>query len=163
MTRLRRAALFFSAGLALLILVLFLPVFPWAPRCQHTLNRAIAKTRMRIYRWRGQEPRLVSLTGRTDSPGAEVYALDSTSGWAALADREGEFTLAGITWYPGETVNLVLCSPAVEDNRIGTLVGFTLPSSVPEDRTFQIGEVRPAGGRPVDLSGLPGLNAITRE
>jgi len=118
---------------------------------------------MRFYRWRGQEPRLVSLTGRTDSPGAEVYALDSTSGWAALADREGEFTLAGITWYPGETVNLVLCSASVEDDRVGTLVGFTLPSSVPEGRTFQIGEVRPASGRPVDLSGLPGLNAISRE
>src|SRR5215469_13370475 len=111
MPRLVRALLFFLSGLVLLSLALFLPVFPWAPRCQHMLNRAIAKTAMRFYRWRGQEPRLVSLTGRTDSPGAEVYALDSSSGWAALADRQGEFTLAGVTWYPGETVNLVLCNP----------------------------------------------------
>src|SRR5215470_2517931 len=73
MPRLVRALLFFLSGSVLLSLVLFLPVFPWAPRCQHTLNRAITKTKMRFYRWRGQEPRLVSLTGRTGSPGAEVY------------------------------------------------------------------------------------------
>lgn len=143
--------------LFVLVLILFLPGWPWAARLRHTMRRTIAKAEMRVARWAGHEPRLASIAGRTNTPGAEIQALDSRSGWAALADHEGRFLLPdAVLWYPRANFELAMTT----DGKNGKLVTMTGPESLPEEGVFNVEAIDFEQGREVDLAGLPGGNAI---
>jgi hypothetical protein len=144
--------------LLLLTLALFLPGLPWAARVGHSLRRTIVKAEMTLARWEGHEPRLASIAGRAGTPGAEIYAVDSRSGWATLADREGRFLLPDVMWYPRATFELVMTTNG--DN--GKLVSVTGPEKLAADGGFDVKAIDFEQGREVNLSSLPGANALTR-
>jgi transglutaminase-like putative cysteine protease len=112
---------------------------------------------MTLARWRGHEPRLASMTGRVNIPGAQIQALDSRSGWATLADREGYFILPDVLWYPFATYDLVISA----DGEKGKIVRVTAPERLPEDGMFDTEAINLEQGAEVDLSALSGVNANT--
>lgn len=140
-----------------LLLLLSLPGLPWSARLRHTVDRAIVKARITVARWRGHEPRLVSISGKLRLPGAQVQALDSRSGWATLADNEGRFTLPDLTWYPGAAYDLVISDGGDE----GELVKVVAPDDFPEGAVFKVDEIDLSGARNVSLKDLPGVNSVT--
>ena len=146
-------------GLCLLLFALFFPPFPWSARCEHARQRMIASLEMKLARWRGHEPRLLSIAGKLNVAGAQVEALDSRSGWATVTDSEGRFILPDLMWYPGETYDLVIST----DGDKGTLNKISAPQGFPEGGIFSIEELKLDQGKAVDLSGLPGVNTTTYE
>src|SRR6266404_1358034 len=88
-----------SAAVLLTLVVGFLsPGLPWSARCRHLRNRLMTKAQMKAYKWQGVSPKLISLSGKImgrDQPfkGAEIEALDSVSGWAAMTNEDGAFVL----------------------------------------------------------------------
>jgi len=154
---LKSAAVLASA--LILFIAVFLPGLPWSPRARHTLKRVVAKTQMKLAKWRGNEPRFVSIAGRVNAPGAQVDALDSRSGWAALSDRDGNFVLPDVMWYPGVTYELVIST----DDSHGILIKLNGPNEFPGNGIFNVGELKNDQGKPVELGSLIGLNSTTGE
>jgi hypothetical protein len=139
--------------------LLFLPGLPWSSHLRHTLNRTVVKAEMKWARWRGHEPRLMSITGRLNAPGAQVQALDSRSGWATLADRDGRFVLPGVMWYPGASYNLVVST----DELTGRLIKIAAPDTFPESGAFNAGEWDADLGERIEIGPLMGISSISRE
>ncbi len=141
------------------LLLLFVPGLPWSARWRHTLKRTVVKTEMKLARWRGREPKFISIAGRLNVPNAQVQALDSRSGWAALADSDGAFVLPLELWYPRASYELVI-SP---DDSAARLIKVTAPEEFPENGVLRVGELDVGRGASVDLTSLIGVNSITRE
>jgi hypothetical protein len=156
--RFKRVAIV-SLAILIVLLVAFLPGAPWSARSRHTLKRAIAKTEIRLARWRGRDPRLASIAGRVNSPGMQIEALDSRSGFAGLADNEGNFVLPDVMWYPEATFELV----TTDGDSAGRLIEITAPRQLPESGEFDLGELDVSHGASVDIESLIGLNSITLE
>lgn len=97
------------------------------------------------------------MAGRINTPGVQIEALDSRSGFASLTDNEGNFVLLGVMWYPEATYTLVVH----EDDTTGKLVEVTGPRQLPESGQFDVGEVDFTRGLTVDLQSLIGLNSIS--
>jgi transglutaminase superfamily protein len=153
---LKRAAVVLLS-LAFLCAVLLLPVFPWSARCRYALNRVVVKAEMRLAKWRGAPPRLVSLSGKVSIPAAQIQAIDSRSGWATLADREGNFILPEVMWYPGASYDLVVTSDAVA----ARLVRVVAPRTYPATGVLDVGELDLNAGREISLANTLGLNSVT--
>jgi transglutaminase superfamily protein len=153
----RRAVTLFC--LSLLVLVLFFPGSPWAGRLRHSLKRTAIKTEITLARWRGHEPRLVSIAGQLNAAGLQVQALDSRSGWATLTAKDGRFVLPDVMWYPGASYELVISSGEPK----GTLIKVRAPETFPESGVFNAGELDLSRGTEVELASLIGLNAVTLE
>ncbi|MFY9556310.1 MAG: transglutaminase-like domain-containing protein [Blastocatellia bacterium] len=145
--------------LSSLALVLFLPGLPWAGRVRHTLKRTIAKAEMKVAGWRGHQARLISIAGSVSTPGTQIQALDSRSGWATLAGRDGRFVLPDVMWYPGAAYELLIS----EDELRGRLIKVRAPDDFPENGIFNIGELDLSRGAEIQLGSLIGVNSITRE
>lgn len=145
--------------LSLFVLVLFFPGSPWAGRIHHTLKRTADKAEMKLARWRGHEPRLVSIAGQLSGPGVQVQVLDSRSGWATLTGRDGRFVLPDVMWYPGASYELVISS----DESTGRLIKVRAPETFPESGVFRVGELDVDRGAEVEIASLIGVNSITRE
>jgi transglutaminase-like putative cysteine protease len=156
--RLKRWSIFLLC-LSLLVLILFLPGLPWAGRIRHTLKRTIVKSEMKLARWRGKEPRFMSIAGRLNVPAAQIQALDSRSGWATLADSDGAFVLPLEMWYPGARYELVIST----DDSVGRLIKVTAPEEFPENGVLSVGELDVSRGAPVELASLIGVNSLTRD
>jgi hypothetical protein len=154
-----KCAVIVSLAFLIALLVTFLPGMPWSVRARHTFKRAIAKTEIRFARWRGQNPRLASLAGRVNSPGVQIEALDSRSGFAGLADDHGNFALPDEMWYPGAAFEIVI----TDGPSVGRLIEVIGPRQLPENGEFNIGELDSSHGARVDLEPLIGLNSITLE
>jgi|GEM_PF-1299790 len=145
-----------SLAFLIALLVTFLPGMPWSARARHTLRRAIAKTEIRLARWRGKKPRLMSIAGRLNTPAAQIQALDSRSGWATLADNGGEFVLPLEMWYPRAPYELVIST----DDSVGRLIKVTAPEEYPENGVFSVGELDVSRGAQVKLASLIGVNSF---
>ena len=151
-----------GAGLILLILLpagLFFPALPWSASCRHKLKKVIVGAEIKLRRWQGYEPGLVSIAGETDMPGARIHALDSPSGWATLCDSQGRFTLPDVFWYPGAAYDLVVSS---DENR-GKVIRVHAPSTLPPSGVVNAGRVTLNNRQEVDLKELPGDNSYTYE
>jgi hypothetical protein len=157
-TRSKRSIVVLAAALIFLV-AFFFPGLPWSARSRHTFKRVIAKAEIKLAKWRGKEPRLVSIAGRLNAPGAQVDALDSRSGWAALSDRDGRFVLPDVMWYPGASYELVMST----DDSLGRLVKVNAPEEFPENGVFEVGELSIDQGTRVELRSLIGVNSITLE
>lgn len=145
--------------LALFVLVLFFPGSPWAGRVRHSLKRITVKAEMKLARWQGHEPRLVSIAGQLNAPGLQVQALDSRSGWATLTGRDGRFVLPDVMWYPGASYELVISS----DETTAKLIKVRAPETFPESGVFSVGELDSDRAAQVEISSLIGINAGTLE
>ena len=137
--------------------LLFLPGLPWSARARHTLHRALIKAEIVLARWRGHEPRLVSLSGKIDVPGAQVEALDSRSGWATLADKDGRFTLPDEMWYPRASYDLVISS----DHEHGEIIKVTAPEKLPDSGVIDLGQLHVDPSHALNLDALPGITSVT--
>jgi transglutaminase-like putative cysteine protease len=114
---------------------------------------------MKLARWRGKQPRFMSIAGRLNVPAAQIQALDSRSGWATLADNDGAFVLPIEMWYPSARYELVIST----DDTVGRLIKVTAPADFPEDGVFKVGELDVSRGAPVELASLIGVNSVSRE
>ena len=145
--------------LSILALVTFFPGLRWSRSIRHTLKKTIVKAEMKVASWQGHKPRLVSIEGRVGDAGAQIQALDSRSGWATLADREGRFVLPDVMWYPGAVYELVISN----DDSTGKLLKVRAPDAYPDRGAFNAGELNTNQGSDVELGSLSGVNSITRE
>ena len=148
----------------LLLLLLFamcfcILSFSRSARFRHKLARLKAKSQQTIAEWRGNKPRLISITGTVHVPGARIQALDSRSGWAALADAGGRFVLPDLAWYPGATFEIVTANGDTE----GLIIEIDAPASAPTNGKFDAGELDLTNAPKAALAGLPGINSITYE
>lgn len=156
--RFKRAAIFILL-IFIVLLVIFVPGLPWSSRTRHSLKRAIIKSEIRLAQWRGESPRLASIAGRVHSPGVQIEALDSRSGFAALTDKDGNFVLPGVMWYPKATYELVIA----DSDTAGRLIEITAPRQLADTEQFDVGELDIGHAVPVALQSLIGLNSITLE
>ena len=145
--------------LSLFVFILFFPGSPWAARIRHTLKKTTVKAEMKLAKWRGHEPRLVSIAGQLNGAGLQIQALDSRSGWATLTSRDGRFVLPDVMWYPGASYELVISS----DDSTGRLIRVRAPEAFPESGVFSVGELDADRGAQVEIASLIGVNSITRE
>lgn len=142
-----------------LAFVLLLLGHPWSLSLNHKLNKIIVKTEITLNRWRGNEPRLASIVGELDMPGARVLALDSRSGWATFCDLQGKFNLPDVLWYPDATYELVVST----DETTGKLIKVSSPSVFPPGGEINAGRVILSDGLNVDFRHLPGDNSQSYE
>jgi hypothetical protein len=77
-------------GTSVVLLASSLPGLPWSANLHHTIKRIIVKSEIKLARWRGKPPRSMSIAGRPNVPAAQIQALDSRSGWAALASSDAD-------------------------------------------------------------------------
>ena len=155
--RWKRSVILLGA-VAVPLLLLFLPG-RWSARTRHTIKKTIAKAEITLERWRGHEPRSISIAGKLNEPGIQIQALDSRSGWATLADESGQFVLPDLIWYPGASYELVIS----QDQSAGRLIKFTAPKIYPENGVFDVGELNGLQGDSVEIGALAGLTSISRE
>jgi hypothetical protein len=137
--------------------VLFLPVFPWSSRHRHSVHKLIARAEMKIASWRGSTPRLASISGGIGSPGVEIEVLDSRSGWASLSDKEGNFLLPSVMWYPGVSYDLVLQEEAFNVNHF-TVTG---PRGLAATGLIEVGALSLDRACEISTDELPGSNSIS--
>ena len=150
------------AALLISLVVGFLsPGLPWSARCRHLRKRLVTKAQMKAYKWRGISPKLISLSGKImgrDQPfkGAEIEALDSTSGWAATTDEDGGFVLPDLMWYPGAQYVLLVRANDYQERGLHVQA----PVSYPENGIQNIGELRFDHGYKIDRD-IPGQNSLS--
>jgi Transglutaminase-like superfamily len=144
--------------LAALLAALLVSLF-FSAKLRHQAHRIAVKTEMKLAKWQGHPPQLVSLAGNAGIGGAQVQALDSRSGWAALADGDGQFLLLDVTWYPGARCDLIRST----DEQTGKLISVTLPRDLPAGNIVELGNLSFDYGKTVDLRDLPGITTISRE
>ena len=157
--RIRRKRTLLFVPIPLALLLLFLPGLPWSKRTRHTLKKSIIKAEMTLARWRGHEPRPISLAGHLPAPGVQVQVIDSRSGWAALSDASGRFVVPDLMWYPGASYELLISG----NESTGRLMKIAAPENYPETGVFDAGELSEAAVNTVEISSLLGLTSITRE
>ncbi len=150
----RRVGFYFLAAL----LVALLAGLLFSARLRHQAHRVLVKAEMRVSRWRGHPPQLVSLAGKVGVAGAQIQALDSRSGWAALSDQAGRFLLLDVTWYPGASYDLILST----DGETGRLISVS-PPQAPWENIIELGDLAFDGGKAVTLRDLPGITTVSYE
>ncbi len=141
------------------ILAFSLPGLPWSNTFRHKLKKILIKTQIAWNKWQGYEPRLVSIAGETDTPGARLFVLDSHSGWATLCDKQGKFTIPDVLWYPDATYEVVI---STADNS-GKLLKICAPSELPSTKIIEAGKVEIYSQSKVDLIDLPGDTSYSYE
>jgi hypothetical protein len=153
------------AGLAVLAAIAVWPGFPWSSRCRHIVSRLRARIEVCAATIAGQSPRLVSLQGRLiiarPDPralkGAELEVVDSVSGWAAVSDDNGSFTIRDVSWYPGVRYKLLIAPNPYQARQL--LIGA--PDSSAVDFGIQVGELNFDQACPVDMGQVAGRQSIT--
>jgi hypothetical protein len=148
------ATLFF-----LFIAGLLLPGLPWSAYCQHKLKKIVIKTETMISKWQGSQPRLLSIVGVSDLPGARVQALYSPSGWATFCDSKGQFRLSDVLWYPGITYELIISTNEVT----GRIVQVNAPLTYPSLGIMDVGNLQIRSGQEVTFDGLQGDTSYSHE
>src|SRR5260370_30323485 len=149
--------LFACSSMAVLCVLLFLPALPWSTGCRHAVHKLYVRAEMRLAKWRGNLPRLASITGSLRSRGIQIEILDSRSGWATLADNQGRFLLLDVTWYPGARYDLILA----QDAQTARHISVTSPERLPENGLIDVGSLSLDETCELSSRDLPGLNSIT--
>ena len=126
--------------------VLSLPGLPWSARCHYVARRAMSRFGATVAAWRGVRPRPVSLSGTLAGSGAlveslkgaQVAAVESVSGYAAMSDGAGRFTLPHLLWFPGARYNLIVTADEFHSRSFE----LRAPAAYPEGGTIDAGELR---------------------
>ncbi len=135
-------------GLALALTALLWPGLPWSARVHRTLRRAGVKAQIKLAEWRGHNPRAALLKGRLIGDneieaftGARITAMESPSGYGALADAEGVFLLPHLIWYPDARYTLTVTTSSDQSKEIEVAA----PAIYPEAGVIDLGDVRFTG------------------
>lgn len=132
-------------SLALVTTIFLLPEFLQSTSLFFNLRRVTVKVGARFSEWKNKQTKTISLVGRLRGngamvealKGAQVIAIESTSGYTALTDQEGKFTIPHLTWYPGAEYNLVV-SPSTFYNR---LIKVKSPEILSETFVLDLGDL----------------------
>jgi transglutaminase-like putative cysteine protease len=89
--------------------------------------------------------------------GAQIEALDSTSGWAAMTDKRGEFVLRDLTWHPRAAYTLIIAANEHKSRQIQIVA----PATYPEGGVIEFGELDFERSCQISTDNLPGRNSIT--
>lgn len=138
----RRVAV--AIGFALLSVLLGFRLLA-RPDFSYRLTRIVQRTEIKLAALRGQQPRPVSLAGKLIGTGgfakalrgAEVIAVESTSGYAANADRHGRFFLPHLVWFPRATYTIVVTADIHNVRR----ANVTAPATYPVSGIIDVGEL----------------------
>ncbi len=103
----------------------------------YSLKRSVQTAEIKFAAFRGQKPRPVSLAGKLVGSGAfaevvrgaQVEAVESTSGYAAMSDGQGQFHLPHLIWFPGATYTLVITADINNVRRANVSAPATYPTS----------------------------------
>lgn len=135
-----------AAAIGFGLLSLFLGFRLLAPAdFNYRLKRIVQKAEIKFAALRGREPRPVSIAGKLVGTGAfaealrgaEVVAVESTSGYAANADGQGQFLLPHLIWFPGATYTIVITADVHNVRR----ADVTAPATYPTSGIIDIGEL----------------------
>jgi hypothetical protein len=129
----------------LLLSIPALPGFPWSARYQQKLRRITTKFEIQVAAWRSEKPQAVAISAKLSGSGAliealkgaQVVALESVSGYGAMTDAQGRFTLPHLTWYPYAEYNLLVRADAKHIKRLKIIA----PAIYPEEGIIEVGEV----------------------
>jgi hypothetical protein len=135
----------FTITIFLFLSVPILPGFPWSARSYQKLRRMANKLGIKVAAWRNEKPQPVSISAKLSGSGAfiqalkgaQVVALESTSGYGVMTNAEGRFTLPHLTWYPNAEYNLVI---KADDNHIKRLK-IIAPANYPQEGIVDVGEI----------------------
>ena len=111
----------------------------------YRLKRSVQTAEIKFAAFRGQKPRPVSVAGKLVGSGAfaevvrgaQVEAVESTSGYAAMSDRQGQFLLPHLIWFPGATYTLVISADIHNVRR----TNVSAPATYPTSGIIDIGEL----------------------
>lgn len=150
-----------ASGLLTLFLIglLLLPGLPWSAYCHHKLNKILIKVGMTISHWRGYQPRLLTIIGESDLPGARVHALYSPSGWATVCDGEGKFRIPDVLWYSGASYEIVFSN----DEHTVKVVQVGAPSSYPPSGFIDLGKLTLQSLKEIGYNDLIGDTSFSYE
>lgn len=154
----------FITTICLLLVVPILPGFPWSARSYQRLRRISTKLGIKVSAWRNEKPQPVSISAKLSGSGAfiqglkgaQVVALESTSGYGVMTDGKGQFTLPHLMWYPNAEYNLVV---KADDNQIKRLK-IIAPSDYPPEGIVNAGEVNFEEAEDVDNRDNPARQLI---
>ncbi|MCI0489038.1 MAG: carboxypeptidase-like regulatory domain-containing protein [Blastocatellia bacterium] len=146
-------------GVTLFLAALFWPGLPWSAHVRYTFRRIAFKIETKIAAWRNDQPRPVTLSGKVSGrgafvqalKGAQVVALESASGYAAMTDGQGRFLLPHLMWYPGATYNLVITAGSYPARRLQV----SAPLYYPTGGTVDLGELNFEEGRSMEQKERP--------
>jgi hypothetical protein len=159
MKKIIKWAVAICTGLALLVTLLLLPGLPWSARCHRTIQRTAMKVKLKLATWSGEKTGMIALSGRLTGngafaegiKGAQVIALESSSGYCAMSDGEGRFSLPHLFWYPDSTYHLVV----IADLHHMKKLQVNGPATYPTDGIWEIGELRFDEGSAIAKSEVP--------
>jgi hypothetical protein len=129
------------------------------------VSRMGMRSRLSAATLTGHLPRLVSLTGKLvisrpnvqPLQGAEIEAIDSASGWAAVSDEKGYFTIRFVNWYPGVRYNLIIQPNAYQARQVQ--IKDTRGNQ--KEGVIDLGDLSFDESCPVDLAAVPGRQSIS--
>jgi Transglutaminase-like superfamily len=141
-----KRAIAVSVGAFCLLALTFAPRLPWSARLHKNIGRLKVKAMAQLSRWQGGDPRIVTITGRLAGYGAQVEVLrgarviaaESVSGYSAMSDTNGRFTLPHLTWFPGASYNLLVVADAYHSGRLK----LVSPATCPSNGIIDFGELR---------------------
>ena len=141
-----KRAIAVSVGALCLLALAFAPRLPWSARLEKNIIRLKVKAMAQLSRCQGGDPRIVTITGRLAGYGAQVEALrgarviaaESMSGYSAMSDTNGRFSLPHLTWFPGASYNLLVVADAYHSRRLK----LVSPSACPSNGIIDFGELR---------------------
>jgi len=133
-------------AILLLAVTLFWSRPLWPARLLYASRRVAARFESKVAAWSGQQPRPISISGRLigsgafaeSLKGAQVIALESTSGYASMSDSRGGFTLPHLVWYPGATYTLLVTADRHHVKRLNVRA----PSDYPQNGIIDAGDLR---------------------
>lgn len=122
-----------------------LPGLPWSMRVFFNLRRVTTKTATKLSNWQGNQTKVISITGKLKGygameealKGAQVIALESTSGYASLSDQDGKFIIPHLIWYPGAQYNLVISA----NDFYTRLIKVSSPEQLSDTSILDFGEL----------------------
>jgi hypothetical protein len=125
----------------------------------YKLNRTVQKVHVRLAALCGQKPRPVSLSGKLvgsgafveSLKGAEVAAVESTSGYAATTDEHGRFIMPHLIWFPGARYTLIITVDAHNVRR----VIISAPATYPTGGVIDAGELLLEAEREIPFAKSP--------
>lgn len=125
-----------------------------SPRARHRIGRFLARTTAQLAGHSASDHRLVTLVGRVAVAGVRVDALDSVSGWAAITDANGSFTLIDVETRDDDKYDLVITDSG--HARIVRVTGAVVSIG---EALRDVGNVNVDSGRDVDPTEAFGINS----
>ena len=149
-----KRAIAVTVGALCLLAIAFAPRLPWSARLHKNISRLKVKALAQLSRWKGSDPRIVTISGRLAGYGAQIEALrgarvlaeESMSGYSAMSDTDGRFSLPHLTWFPGASYNLLVVADSYHLRRLS----LVSPSTCPSNGVIDFGELRFEEGTEVD-------------